>query len=132
MPNWVKEIVEEHMRPNYRVVDLAQDLKNKTAKNVRHLAVQCQWHERMEVLSRIVQYYGSNGRTIVFTSTKNDANDLAQCSEIAHLVEAMHGDISQPQRERTLKRFKENRFPVLVATDVASRGIHIPDIELVI
>ena len=44
----------------------------------------------------------------------------------------MHGDISQQQREYTLKRFKENRFPVLVATDVASRGIHIPDIELVI
>ena len=44
----------------------------------------------------------------------------------------MHGDISQQQREYTLKRFKENRFPVLVATDVASRGIHIPDIELVV
>jgi len=35
MPNWVKEIVEEHMRSDYRVVDLAQDLKNKTAKNVK-------------------------------------------------------------------------------------------------
>lgn len=76
--------------------------------------------------------YGSNGRTIVFTSTKADADDLAHSSEIAHLVEAMHGDISQIQRERTLKKFKENRFPVLVATDVASRGIHIPDVELVI
>lgn len=74
------------MRPNYRVVDLAQDLKNKTAKNVKHLAVSCPWHNRMEVLSRIVRCYGSNGRTIVFTSTKADANDLANSSEISHLV----------------------------------------------
>jgi superfamily II DNA/RNA helicase len=53
MPNWVKEIVEEHMRSDYRVVDLAQDLKNKTAKNVKHLAVECPWHNRIDVLSRI-------------------------------------------------------------------------------
>ena len=44
----------------------------------------------------------------------------------------MHGDIAQNQREVTLKRFKDNKFQVLVATDVASRGLDIPDIELVI
>lgn len=44
----------------------------------------------------------------------------------------MHGDIGQNQREVTLKRFKDNKFQVLVATDVASRGIDIPNIELVI
>jgi superfamily II DNA/RNA helicase len=53
MPNWVREIIEIHMRPGYRVVDLAQDLSNKTAKNVRHLAVQCPWHSRIEVLSKV-------------------------------------------------------------------------------
>jgi ATP-dependent RNA helicase DDX21 len=44
----------------------------------------------------------------------------------------MHGDIAQTTREHTLRGFKENRFQVLVATDVASRGIDIPNIELVI
>jgi len=44
----------------------------------------------------------------------------------------MHGDIAQNQREVTLKRFKEHKFSVLVATDVASRGIDIPDVDLVI
>lgn len=44
----------------------------------------------------------------------------------------MHGDIAQNQREVTMKRFKENKFQVLVATDVASRGLDIPDVELVI
>jgi ATP-dependent RNA helicase DDX21 len=44
----------------------------------------------------------------------------------------MHGDIAQNQREVTLKRFKEGKFNVLVATDVASRGLDIPNVDLVI
>lgn len=44
----------------------------------------------------------------------------------------MHGDIAQNQREVTLKRFKEGKFSVLVATDVASRGLDIPNVDLVI
>jgi ATP-dependent RNA helicase DDX21 len=47
-------------------------------------------------------------------------------------IEVMHGDIAQNQREVTLKRFKEKKFSVLVATDVASRGLDIPNVELVI
>ena len=47
-------------------------------------------------------------------------------------IEVMHGDIAQHQREVTLKRFKELKFKVLVATDVASRGIDIPNVELVV
>lgn len=47
-------------------------------------------------------------------------------------VEVMHGDIAQNQREVTLKRFKEGKFSVLVATDVAARGLDIPDVDLVI
>ena len=44
----------------------------------------------------------------------------------------MHGDIAQNQREVTIKRFKEAKFQVLVATDVAARGLDIPNVELVI
>lgn len=44
----------------------------------------------------------------------------------------MHGDIAQNQREVTMKRFKEGKFRVLVATDVASRGLDIPNVDLVI
>lgn len=44
----------------------------------------------------------------------------------------MHGDINQSQREVTIKRFKEGKFQVLVATDVAARGLDIPNVDLVI
>lgn len=45
--------------------------------------------------------------------------------------EALHGDISQHQRERTLNGFRQGKFTVLVATDVASRGLDIPNVDLV-
>lgn len=76
--------------------------------------------------------YGALGRIIVFTSTKSDANSLLLSNKITHDVEVMHGDIAQNQREVTLKRFKDNKFQVLVATDVASRGLDIPNVELIV
>lgn len=79
-----------------------------------------------------MNFYGGTGRIIVFTSTKADANSLLLSDKITHDVEVMHGDIAQNQREVTIKRFKDAKFQVLVATDVASRGLDIPNVELVI
>ena len=72
------------------------------------------------------------GQTIVFTSTKKEANDLLLSEKIKKDIEVMHGDIAQNQREVTLKRFKEKKFSVLVATDVAARGLDIPSVDLVV
>jgi len=44
IPSWVKDIAREHMSPDFRVVDLCEDLTNKTAKNIKHLAIECPWH----------------------------------------------------------------------------------------
>jgi ATP-dependent RNA helicase DDX21 len=71
------------------------------------------------------------GRTIVFSETKNDANELAaQLAETS--ARALHGDIAQAQREVVLRGFKGGKFTVLVATDVAARGLDIAAVELVI
>lgn len=79
--------------------------------------------------------YGHGKRTIVFTQTKADANSLMSSAAIVNgrqSIEVMHGDISQFQREITLRKFREGKVRVLVATDVASRGLDIPEVELVI
>jgi ATP-dependent RNA helicase DDX21 len=57
---------------------------------------------------------------------------LILSDKIKQDIEVMHGDIAQNQREVTMKRFKEGKFKVLVATDVASRGLDIPNVDLVI
>nr|MBR9812073.1 DEAD/DEAH box helicase [bacterium] len=73
------------------------------------------------------------GLTIVFSRTKHGANKL--CKSInshGFESEAIHGNRSQPQRERTLTKFKKGTLPILVATDVAARGVDVKDVTLVI
>lgn len=132
VPSWVRDIALEFMKPDFRVVDLAQDLSNKTAKNVKHLAMECPWEDRIDALGKIITCYGGGGKIIVFTSTKADANELMRTETIDNDIEVMHGGIAQNQRETTIKRFKNGKFQVLVATDVASRGLDIPMVDLVV
>ena len=79
----------------------------------------------------VCQEHAKGGKSIVFTQTKRDADRLAYAMAKSLRCEALHGDISQAQRERTLAGFREGHFNVLVATDVASRGLDIPNVDLV-
>ena len=73
------------------------------------------------------------GKTIVFTETKAECDELVSGSVFKTLTaQAIHGDIGQKQREATLAAFRAGAFNVLVATDVAARGIDIKDVDLVI
>jgi superfamily II DNA/RNA helicase len=72
-------------------------------------------------------------KAIVFVATKRDADDIArELAEAGHAVSALHGDLSQGQRNHTLKRLHDGRLRLLVATDVAARGIDVRDISHVI
>jgi superfamily II DNA/RNA helicase len=72
-------------------------------------------------------------RSLVFTNTKRAADRLAQqlTREGVHAA-AIHGDLRQPARERALARFATGKVPVLVATDVAARGLHIDGVDVVV
>ncbi|GMI42109.1 hypothetical protein TeGR_g8745, partial [Tetraparma gracilis] len=73
------------------------------------------------------------GKTIVFTQTKADADRLVSGGVFKSLTaQALHGDVAQKQRDATLAAFRAGAFNVLVATDVAARGIDIPEVDLVI
>ncbi len=73
------------------------------------------------------------GKTLVFTRTRSFAEDLTEHLEDAGvLAVALHGDLNQAKRTRNLERLTSGRVDVLVATDVAARGIHVDDIDLVI
>lgn len=77
------------------------------------------------------QEHANGGKCILFTQTKRDADRLAQALQRHFSCEALHGDITQNQRERTLSGFRDGRFNVLVATDVAARGLDVPNVDLV-
>ena len=78
-----------------------------------------------------MQVYGKGRKSIVFTQTKRDADEVAMSMNRMLGTEALHGDISQGQREKTLSSFRNGKFSVLVATDVAARGLDIPNVDLV-
>ncbi|XP_048061983.1 nucleolar RNA helicase 2 [Megalobrama amblycephala] len=114
-------------------VDLIGKRTQKAATTVEHLAIACHWSQRASVIGDVIQVYsGSHGRTIVFCETKREATELSMNTSIKQSAQTLHGDIAQKQREITLKGFRNGTFEVLVATNVAARGLDIPEVDLVI
>ena len=76
---------------------------------------------------------GSVDRTIMFTATKHMADRLAkELGQLGVTAAAIHGDLRQNHREKALNDFGSGKLSVLVATDVAARGIHVDEVEVVI
>ncbi|MFP5380572.1 MAG: helicase-related protein, partial [Vicinamibacteria bacterium] len=87
---------------------------------------------RLGILSDVLHVYG-HGHTIIFTRTKAEVDELAKTlSSQGHAAEAVHGDLNQVQRERVLDRFRAGQVTVLVATDVAARGLDIEQLSHVV
>ena len=92
-------------------------------------------HKRflLEVLLKEQAEAGESKLTIVFSRTKHGANKLAKgLSAAGFEADAIHGNKSQAQREKALERFRKGLTPVLVATDVAARGVDVKDVGLVV
>jgi ATP-dependent RNA helicase DeaD len=89
-------------------------------------------HAKLDALGRILDLEDP-GSTIIFCRTKRDVDELVQALQgRGYSAEAIHGDVTQMQRERTLKRFRDGQTEVLIATDVAARGLDIPLVSHVI
>ncbi|XP_056134580.1 nucleolar RNA helicase 2 [Lampris incognitus] len=132
-PSWVYDVAKKYMRTDYQHVDLIGKKTQKAATTVEHLAIACHWSQRAAVIGDVVQVYsGSHGRSIVFCETKKEANELSMNTSIKQSAQSLHGDIPQKQRELTLKGFRKGAFEVLVATNVAARGLDIPEVDLVV
>ncbi|KAM6390604.1 nucleolar RNA helicase 2-like isoform 2-T2 [Pluvialis apricaria] len=132
-PRWVYDVAKKYMKDEYEQIDLIGKKTQRTATTVEHLAIQCRSSQRAGVLGDIIQVYsGSHGRTIVFCETKKEANELAMNASLKQDAQSLHGDIPQKQREITLKGFRNGVFEVLIATNVAARGLDIPEVDLVI
>ncbi|XP_012695891.2 nucleolar RNA helicase 2 [Clupea harengus] len=130
-PQWVYAVAKKYMRPECIHVNLIGKNTQKAATTVEHLAIACHWSQRAAVIGDVVKVYsGDNGRSIVFCETKREVDELA--NNIKQNCQSLHGDIPQKQREITLKGFRAGSFEVLCATNVAARGLDIPEIDLVV
>lgn len=103
-----------------------------THATTRQIVFQTHRLDRISVLARILQTPG-RGRTIVFTRTKRQAAMVAEdLAGLGFRVGAVHGDMRQRDRETSLEAFREGRVDIMVATDVAARGIDVDDVTHVI
>jgi ATP-dependent RNA helicase RhlE len=106
--------------------------RNATADSVTHVIHPCAREKKRELLCHIIQSRGLK-QVLVFTGTRIGANRLAHQLRANHIqVDAIHGDKTQAEREAALEAFKSGKTTVLVATDVASRGLDIESLPQVI
>ena len=128
MEQSVAHLVCEYMCEPVRVA-LGSVLK--PAESVQLTAYELRPAEKMDTLRQLL--YAETGQTLVFARTKRGAERIAKSLERDGFNATMiHGDRSQAQRNKALAGFQEGHFQVLVATDIASRGLHVDDVAHVI
>jgi ATP-dependent RNA helicase DDX21 len=103
----------------------------RTSETVDHFALLVRPDERHHMVTQLIQKYNPDKRTIIFTKTKAEANDFIKFFDQNEMV-ILHGDISQNIREYNMSQFKKGTKKILIATDIAARGLDIPDVELII
>ncbi len=127
LPRWAENLASQHLRDPLRA-----NVVEGESVSYEEFAIEAPLTTRLNILSDVLHVYGQ-GQTIVFTRTKAEVDELAKTlSAQGHAAEAVHGDLNQVQRERVLDRFRAGQVNVLVATDVAARGLDIPEVDLVV
>jgi len=129
MPGRIKELAHKYME-GYEFLSVKKE--PLTTNLTEQIYFEVKASDKFEALCRIIDiedgFYG-----LVFCRTKSDVDSVAShLIDRGYDVEAIHGDISQAQRERTLDKFKKQRVNVLIATDVAARGIDVINLTHVI
>ncbi|PWJ89315.1 ATP-dependent RNA helicase DeaD [Oceanotoga teriensis] len=129
MPSKIKVLAKKYMG-EFDIISVKEE--QLTTDLAEQIYFEVRKSDKFEALSRIIDveenFYG-----LVFTRTKVDAEEVAnRLIDRGYSAEALHGDISQYQRERILKKFKTKNSNILVATDVAARGIDIENLTHVI
>ncbi|OMP06018.1 hypothetical protein COLO4_08388 [Corchorus olitorius] len=131
MPNWIKSLTQKYLK-NPLTIDLVGESNQKLAEGIALYSIAAGMRGKASILGPLITEHAKGGKCIVFTQTKRDADRLAYAMGRNFRCEPLHGDISQSQRERTLAGFRDGHFNILIATDVAARGLDIPSVDLVI
>ncbi len=129
MPQKIKDLAHKYMK-GYEL--LAVKTEQLTTNLTEQIYFEVKGSEKFEALCRIIDieegFYG-----LVFCRTKSDVDAVVtHLMDRGYEAEAIHGDISQAQRERTLDKFRKQRVRILIATDVAARGIDVNNLTHVI
>ena len=129
MPDEIAKIAKNYM---HSPVEFVIGTKNEGAENVRHIYYMVNAKDKYLALKRIADA-NPNIYAIIFCRTKRETQEIADnLIGDGYNVDSLHGDLSQAQRDTVMKKFRENTLQLLVATDVAARGLDVDSLTHVI
>lgn len=129
MPRQVASIASQYMK---NPEEITIGARNVGTENVRHEVLVVHAKDRYRALKRLADYY-MDMYGLVFCRTRQETQNIADhLSKDGYRTEALHGDLSQAQRDRVMKRFRAKELQMLVATDVAARGLDVNNLTHVI
>jgi superfamily II DNA/RNA helicase len=132
MPTAVVALGRQYMRHPTHIRASDPTDTGATVRATTQWAYRCHTLDKIEVLARLLQAEG-RGLTIVFTRTRRSAQRIADdLHERGFAVGAIHGDLGQGAREQALRAFRNGKVDILVATDVAARGIDVEEVTHVV
>ena len=129
MSREVERVAKQYLK-DYETIVVGS--RNEGAENVNHIYYMVQAKDKYLALKRIVDYYPKIF-AIIFCRTKLETQEVAdKLIRDGYNAEALHGDLSQQQRDLTMQKFRQHTVQLLVATDVAARGLDVDDLTHVI
>ncbi|AIE85332.1 DEAD/DEAH box helicase [Fimbriimonas ginsengisoli] len=129
MPPRVKTLTERFLRDARHI---AIDSQHRTVDNTNQTYYEVPKGKKLEALARVLDME-TPGSTIVFCRTRQDTNDLTEALRLrGYNAEALHGDMGQTERDRVMRRFRDGQADLLIATDVAARGLDVDSVTHVI
>lgn len=128
MPKPILDITKKYQT---EAVSIKITKKELTVPNIDQYYYDIRRNDKIDVLCRLLDFYNPK-LSLVFCNTKRMVDDVAsELTGRGYAAEAIHGDMKQMQRDRVMKSFRTGRTDILIATDVAARGIDVDDVEAV-
>jgi ATP-dependent RNA helicase DeaD len=129
IPKPILELAERYLK-NPQFIKMVH--KELTVPSIEQYYIEVKQKNKVEALSRLIDFYNPN-LALVFCNTKKRVDELLQQLQAwGYSADGLHGDMSQSQRDRVMGKFKTGTIDILVATDVAARGIDVDDVDVVV
>ncbi len=129
MSNDIRSIVKEYMNDP---VEIKAESSGVINQNIKHHYIVTKSNDKLDTLKKMIDLVPEMAG-VIFCRTKRDTRDLAdELFEAGYPIDAIHGDLTQKQRDYVMRRFKEGKIKLITATDVVARGIDVKDLTHVI
>jgi ATP-dependent RNA helicase DeaD len=128
MPNEIVKFAKKYQN-NPKTIKVVH--KELTVPEVKQYYFELKEHMKTEILCRLIDIYNPK-LSIVFCNTKKKVDELTiELQGRGYFVDGLHGDLRQPQRDKVMSKFRTGNIDILVATDVAARGLDVDDVDIV-